>query len=68
MPSCRKRKYLNKYRCQLRRRDLVTRMLVDLGMFYAESFGAIKAISFLRQKNVPEPVIARVIRNDYPLY
>nr|WP_315484831.1 hypothetical protein [uncultured Undibacterium sp.] len=43
-------------------------MLVDLGMFYAESFGAIKAISFLRQKNVPEPVIARVIRNDYPLY
>ncbi len=68
MPSCRKRKYLNKYRCQLRRRDLVTRMLVDLGMFYAESFGAIKAVSFLRQKNVPEPVIARVIRNDYPLY
>jgi hypothetical protein len=68
MPGCRKRKYLNKYRCQLRRRDLVTRMLVDLGMFYAESFGAIKAISFLRQKNVPEPVIARVIRNDYPLY
>jgi hypothetical protein len=68
MPGCRKRKYLNKYRCQLRRRDLVTRMLVDLGMFYAESFGAIKAVSFLRQKNVPEPVIARVIRNDYPLY
>ncbi|MFC0351269.1 hypothetical protein [Undibacterium danionis] len=68
MSGCRKRKHLYKYRYPHRRRDFVTRMLVDLGMFYAESFGAIKAISFLREKNVPDPVIARVIRNDYPLY
>ena len=68
MPGCRKRKCLNKYRRPLRRRDLVTRMLVELGMSYAESFGALKAIAFLREKNVPEPVIARVIRDDYPLY
>ena len=68
MPGCRKRKCQNKYRRPLRRRDLVTRMLVELGMFYAESFGALKAIDFLREKNIPEPVIARVIRDDYPLY
>ncbi|MFA9274230.1 MAG: hypothetical protein ACEQSE_05085 [Candidatus Aquirickettsiella gammari] len=68
MPGCRKRKCLNKFRRPLRRRDMLTRMLVDLGMTYAESFGGLKAISFLREKNVPEPVIARVIGNDYPLY
>lgn len=68
MPGCRKRKCLNKFRKPLRRRDLLTRMLVDLGMTYAESFGGLKAIAFLREKNVPEMVISRVIRNDYPLY
>jgi hypothetical protein len=68
MSGCRKRKCLNKYRGPHRRRDIVTRMLVDLATFYAESFGALKAIAFLREKNVPEPVIARVIRNDYSLY
>ncbi len=68
MPGCRKRKCLNKFRRPLRRRDMLTRMLVDLGMTYAESFGGLKAIAFLREKNVPEPVIARVIGNDYPLY
>ena len=68
MPGCRKRKCLNKFRRPLRRRDMLTRMLVDLGMTYAESFGGLKAIAFLREKNVPETVIARVIGNDYPLY
>ncbi|MBC3875202.1 hypothetical protein [Undibacterium flavidum] len=68
MPGCRKRKCLNKFRKPLRRRDLLTRMLVDLGMTYAESFGGLKAIAFLREKNVPEMVISRVIGNDYPLY
>lgn len=68
MPGCRKRKCLNKFRKPLRRRDLLTRMLVDLGMTYAESFGGLKAIAFLREKNVPEMVITRVIGNDYPLY
>lgn len=68
MPGCRKRKCLNKFRRPMRRRDLLTRMLVDLGMTYAESFGRLKAMAFLREKNVPEPVITRVIGNDYPLY
>lgn len=68
MPGCRKRKCLNKFRRPMRRRDLLTRMLVDLGMTYAESFGGLKAMAFLREKNVPEPVITRVIGNDYPLY
>ncbi|MBR7800443.1 hypothetical protein [Undibacterium fentianense] len=68
MPGCRKKKSLNKFRFPMRRRDLVTRMLVELGIYYAESFGGLKAIEFLREKNVPEPVIARVIRDDYPLY
>ena len=68
MSGCRKRKCLNKFRRPLRRRDMLTRMLVDLGMTYAESFGGLKAIAFLREKNVPEPVIAQVIGDDYPLY
>lgn len=68
MAGCRKRKNLNKFRRPLRRRDMLTRMLVELGITYAESFGGLKAISFLREKNVPEPVITRVIGDDYPLY
>ncbi len=64
MPGCRKRKRLLKYRLPLRRRDLLTRMLVEVGISYAESLGGEKAREFLREKNVPEHVIVRVIGED----
>ncbi|MBI3714145.1 MAG: hypothetical protein HY253_14455 [Burkholderiales bacterium] len=64
MPGCRKRKRLYKYRLPLRRRDLLTRMLVEVGISYAASLGGEKAREFLREKNVPEHVIVRVIGED----
>lgn len=47
-----------------RREDVVTRMLVDVGMHYASTLGVAKTATFLRQKNVPEPVIARVLHRS----
>lgn len=64
MTGCRKRKRLFKYRLPLRRRDLLTRMLVEVGISYAESLGGEKAREFLRERNVPEHVIVRVIVDD----
>lgn len=61
MPGCRKRKRLLKYRRPLRRRDMLTRLLVDLGISYAETLGYEQAAEFLRQRDVPESVISRVI-------
>ncbi|CAN5901074.1 hypothetical protein BH11PSE12_BH11PSE12_09040 [soil metagenome] len=45
----------------LRRQDAITRMLVDVGIHYASTLGIAKTAEFLRQKNVPEPVIVRVL-------
>lgn len=64
MPGSRKHKKKLKSRRPLRRRDLITRMLVDIGIFYTPSLGDSKASEFLREKNVPEHVIARVIHED----
>ncbi len=61
MSGCRKRKRLFKYRRPLRRRDMLTRLLVEVGISYAETLGYDKAAEFLRQRNVPESVITRVI-------
>ena len=61
MPSCRKRKKLYKFCRPLRRRDMLTRMVVDIGILYAESLGVDNAAAFLRERNIPEQVIARVI-------
>lgn len=61
MPGCRKRKRLYKFRRPLRRRDMITRLLVEIGISYAESLGTARAAEFLRERNVPEGVIARVI-------
>ncbi|TXI91342.1 MAG: hypothetical protein E6Q34_07370 [Burkholderiaceae bacterium] len=63
MPGCRKRKQLNKFKRPLRRRDVVTRMLVDLGISYTESLGSEAAAEFLRTRDVPEHVIQRVIKD-----
>jgi hypothetical protein len=64
VPGSRKHKKKLKSRRPLRRRDVITRMLVDIGIFYAPSLGEGKASEFLREKNVPEHVIARVIVQD----
>jgi hypothetical protein len=63
MSGCRKHKRKVKYRRRpfVQRRDLITRMLVEIGISYAETLGSEKTSSFLREKNVPEPVITRVI-------
>ncbi len=62
MPSCRKQKRKFKFRRPMRRRDLITRMVVDLGISYVESLGTEKAAEFLRERQVPETVIERVIK------
>jgi hypothetical protein len=40
---------------------MITRMLVDIGLFYAPTLGNAKASEFLREKAVPEHVIVRVM-------
>jgi hypothetical protein len=64
MPSCRKRKALYKFKRPYRRRDPLTRLLVDIGISYNTSLGKEQAADFLREKNVPEPVIGRVIQKE----
>ncbi len=61
MSGCRKRKRLFKYRRPLRRRDMLTRLLVEIGISYADTLGYEKAAEFLRERDVPESVISRVI-------
>jgi hypothetical protein len=57
----RKRKKKLKRQLPLKRRDMITRMLVDIGIFYAPTLGNASASEFLRQKEVPEHVIVRVM-------
>jgi hypothetical protein len=40
---------------------MLTRLLVELGISYADTLGHEKAAQFLRERNVPENVITRVI-------
>jgi hypothetical protein len=44
-----------------RRKDELTRLLVDMGVQYAPTLGINKAAELLREKNVPEDVIQRVL-------
>lgn len=62
MSGCRKQKKKYKFSQPLRRRDMMTRMLVDIGIIYADTLGADKTSLFLRVKNVPETVIQRVLK------
>ncbi len=48
----------------LKRKDMITRMLVDIGLFYAPTLGNPKAADFLRVKEVPEHVIVRVMQGQ----
>jgi hypothetical protein len=61
MAGCRRRKMQRKQNLLLRRRDVLTRFMVDLGIHYMEILGLDKAINFLRRHHVPEPVITRVL-------
>jgi hypothetical protein len=40
---------------------MLTRMLVDVGISYSPTLGVSKTAEFLREKNVPETVIVRVL-------
>jgi hypothetical protein len=40
---------------------MLTRLLVEIGISYAETLGYEKAAEFLRERDVPESVISRVI-------
>ncbi|WP_186879808.1 hypothetical protein [Undibacterium rugosum] len=45
----------------LRRRDITTRMLVEIGIQYATILGTELAAVFLRRQAIPEAVINRVL-------
>ncbi|MFZ6744762.1 hypothetical protein ACO0LC_16190 [Undibacterium sp. JH2W] len=51
------------YKQPLRRRDVLTRFMVDLGIHYLEVMGLVKAMHFLRRHHVPDTVIARVLHS-----
>lgn len=68
MSGCRKQKKKYKFRHPRRRRDLVTRMLVDIGVLYSPSLGLDLASEFLRSRSVPEGVIHRVVKDSYGEY
>jgi hypothetical protein len=61
MASCRRRKIQFKFRRPRRRRDLLSRMLVDIGIAYAPSLGKTNAAEFLRGSAIPPSVIQRVL-------
>lgn len=64
MAGNRHRKQQQKRQHFLRRRDRITRMLVDLGLHYLSILGVTKAHEFMRQQNVPEHVITRVLKRS----
>ena len=66
MAGCRRRKrLLQRLRKQtLRRRDFLSRMVVDIGLEYRALIGLEKSRSFLRAQAIPEAVILRVLPQD----
>ena len=65
MSGSRKHKKKLKRLRPLQRKDMITRMLVDIGLFYAPTLGNSQACNFLRRKEVPEHVIVRVIQAQH---
>jgi hypothetical protein len=61
MAGCRRRKSQFKYARPRRRRDLMRRLVVDIGISYAESLGKSITTEFLRQCDIPDAVIHRVL-------
>jgi hypothetical protein len=65
MSGSRKHKKKFKFCHPYRRRDIITRMLVEIGISYTSTLGDVKTSEFLRQKDVPEHVIVRVIQPSW---
>ncbi len=63
MAGCRRRKMRHMHKQPLRRRDVMTRFMVDLGIHYLEVLGLAKAMHFLRRHHVPDAVINRVLHS-----
>ncbi len=61
MPGNRQRKRIRDQDVSYRRKDEITRLIVDIGLNYLPSLGLDKAAQFLRDKNVPEKVTIRVL-------
>lgn len=60
----RQQQYQNRPHLVSRRKDVLTQMLVDVGIQYASTLGVGKTAEFLREKDVPAEVIERVLH--YP--
>jgi hypothetical protein len=68
----RKKKRLQQYKDQpqlsSRRKDVITRMLVDMGVQYASTLGVARTAEFLREKNVRDDIIERVLHRPQKPY
>lgn len=61
MPGSRRRKQLYHRKLSLRRKDIRTRLVVDLGILYLSTLGMQKTRMFLRSELVRDSVIDRVL-------
>ena len=64
VPGSRRRKALRKYRQPLRRKDVISRLLVDIGLHYLDILGFAKTRELMQRHAIAEPVITRVL--EYP--
>jgi hypothetical protein len=69
----RKKKRLQQYKkgqphLSSRRKDVITRMLVDMGVQYASTLGVARTAEFLREKNVRDDIIERVLHRPQKPY
>jgi len=64
MPGSRRRKALHKYRQPSRRKDVISRLLVDIGLHYLGILGQAKIRELMQRHDIADPVITRVL--GYP--
>lgn len=56
-----RRKHRHQRNFQHRRRDRITRLIVDMAIHYSRYLGLQQVWDFMRSRAVPEPVICRVL-------
>lgn len=61
MPGMRARKKKRDRDVMYRRKDVLTRLVVDIGLNYLPTLGIEKAAEFLRENDVPDSVALRVL-------
>ncbi|WP_422958860.1 hypothetical protein [Undibacterium sp. Xuan67W] len=61
MSGSRRRKQQVQHHMFLRRKDILTRFMVDLGTLYLSTLGLKKTRELMRRQHVPETVIIRVL-------